>query len=110
MISDRISNDIPPQIKILNVVVPILMHFCNLVSNCKPHIAARHPMKCDIINDIKLFPKVYRRIYCHKFLMLPNQTSRYKSKCIRMKVIVPNVEGGKHCLQKTRLSACMLHF
>ena len=45
---------------------------------------ARHPTKCDVINDVKLFPTVYRRIYCRKFLTLSNQKSRYKSKCIRM--------------------------
>ena len=39
--------------------------------------------KCDIIKDIKLFPKVYCMIYCRKFLMLSNQMKRSKSKCIR---------------------------
>ena len=34
---------------------------------CKPHSAARHPTKGDVINDVKLFPTVYRRIYCRKF-------------------------------------------
>ena len=32
MISDRISDDIPPEMKILNMVIPILMHFCSFVS------------------------------------------------------------------------------
>ena len=88
MISERISNDIPPQIKILNMVIPILMHFCSFFSNWSvarctmPHIIQQ--TKCDIINDVKLFPTVYRRIDCRKFFMLSNQTSRYKSKCIRM--------------------------
>ena len=50
----------------------------------KPHKAARHPRKCDVINDVKLFPAVYRRICCRKCLTLSNQTSRYISKCIRM--------------------------
>ena len=54
------------------------------LERCKPHIAARHPTKCDIIKDIKLFPTVYCRIYCRKFLTLSNQTLRYKSKCIRI--------------------------
>ena len=31
MISERICDDIPPQMKIL--VIPILMHFCSFVSN-----------------------------------------------------------------------------
>ena len=34
---------------------------------CKPHNAARHPTKHDVINDFKMFPAVYRRIYCRKF-------------------------------------------
>ena len=49
-----------------------------------PHNAVRHPTKCDKINDVKLFPTVYRRIYCPKFLTLSNQKSHYKSKCIRI--------------------------
>ena len=47
---------------------------------CKPY----NPTKCDVINDVKLFPTVYRRIYCRKFLTLSNQTSRYTIKCIRI--------------------------
>ena len=31
MISERISHDIPPQMKIM--VIPILMQFCSIVSN-----------------------------------------------------------------------------
>ena len=71
--------------KILNMVYP---HFNALLQSdlklecCKLTKAARHPMKCDVINDIKLFPIVYRRIYCRKFLMLSNQMLRDKIKCI----------------------------
>ena len=53
---------------------------------CKLHKAAHHPIKCDVINDVKLFPTVYRRIYYCNFWTLFNQTSRYKSKCIRIVV------------------------
>ena len=35
MISDRISDDTPPQTKILNTVIPILMHFCSFVQNLR---------------------------------------------------------------------------
>ena len=49
-----------------------------------PHKAASHLTKCDVINDVKLFLAVYRRIYCRKFLTFSNQTTCYKSKCIRM--------------------------
>ena len=41
-------------------------------------------MKCDEIHDVKLFPTVYCRIYCHKCFVLSNQKSRYKTKCIRI--------------------------
>ena len=51
---------------------------------CKPLKAACHLTVCDVINDVKLFPTVYHRIYCHKFLKLSNQTLHYKSKCIRI--------------------------
>ena len=76
VISERISDKIPPQMKILNMVIPILMHFYSLVSNwigasrIKPHKGVRHPTKYDVINDVKLFPTVYHRIYCPKFLTL----------------------------------------
>ena len=49
-----------------------------------PHNAACHRMNCDVINDVELFPAVYRGIYCCKFLTLSNPKLRYKSKCVRM--------------------------
>ena len=70
MISERLSDDIPPQMKVLNMVSPILMLVCSFISNLsvvKPHNAARHRTKGDVINDVKLFTKVYRRIYFRKF-------------------------------------------
>ena len=79
MISELISDDIPPQIKILNMVIPILMRFYSLVSNWKVASSiktpkgVRHQMKCDVINDVKLFLTVYHRIYCRKFSTLSNQ-------------------------------------
>ena len=57
-----------------------------------PHKAACHLKKCAVLNDVKLFPTVYRRIYCRNFFFtLSNQTSRYKSKCIR----ITNMHGGE---------------
>ena len=38
--------------------------------------------ECDVINDVKLFLTVYRRIYVLKLFTLSKQTLRYKSKCI----------------------------
>ena len=60
-----------------------LLQFPLKLEPCKLHKAARHPTKCDVINDVKIFPTVYRRIYCRNFFMLFNQMSCYKSKCIR---------------------------
>ena len=54
------------------------------LDRCKPHKVTHHPMKCDIIYDLKLFPTVYHMIFCHKFSLLFNQTSHYKIKCIRI--------------------------
>ena len=50
-----------------------LLQFRLKIERCKPHDAARHLMKCDVINDVELFPTVYRRIYCRKCLTLSNQ-------------------------------------
>ena len=55
MISDNISDNIPPQMNILNIVNPILQ-FALKLERCKPHTVACHPTKCDVINDVKLFP------------------------------------------------------
>ena len=79
-----------PQMKILNIGYPhssALLQARLKLERCNPHKAACHPTKCDVINDVKLFSTVYSRIYCRKFLTLPNQTSRYKSKCIRIDVM-----------------------
>ena len=105
MISKRISDDIPPQMKILNMVIPILMHYqhfpfkntvkmyfvtliCPAAASCiKPLASCIY----SLVNQWKAtlrnyfgFPTVYRRIYCRKFMMLSNQTSRCIFKCIRM--------------------------
>ena len=87
VISDRISNYIPSQMKILIMVLPILMQFWSYgfkLEHWKPQKAAHHLMICDVLNDVKLFPTVYHRIYCLKFLTLANQASHYKIKCIRI--------------------------
>ena len=65
LISERISDDIPPPMKILNMVIPILMHFCSFF--LKLQNDTRYSTKCDLINDVKMFPTVYRRIYYRHF-------------------------------------------
>ena len=67
MISDRISNHIPPQMKFLNSNA--LLQFCLKLEHCKLQKTACHLMKCDV-NDVKLLTTVYNR-RC-KFLMLSN--------------------------------------
>ena len=64
-----------------------VLQFKLKLERSKPHKAARHPTKCDVIKHVKLFPTVYRRICCHKFLVLSNQTSCYKLMCIRIEAI-----------------------
>ena len=34
-----------------------LLQFCLKFESCKSHKAARHPTKCDVINEVKLFRK-----------------------------------------------------
>ena len=63
-----------------------LLQFPLKLKHCKRHKDVGHPTTYDIINDVKLFRTVYCRIYCHNFSMLSNQTSHYKSKCIRMSI------------------------
>ena len=55
------------------------MQFCSFVLNWSIAKNACLLKICDISNDVKLFLTV-----CHKFLMLSNQTSRFKIKCIRI--------------------------
>ena len=96
VISDHITDDIPPQMNILNMVIPIIMHVFHIhspkasyftpnvsfVSRVKP---LRQPITNDVTNDV-VAPTVYRRIYRRKILTLSNQTSRYIHKRIRILV------------------------
>ena len=62
--------------KNFNMAIPILMYLlqlCLRLEHFKPHKATRHSTKYDIINDVKQFPTVYRRIYCRNFLKLSNE-------------------------------------
>ena len=45
----------------------VLLQFDLKLERCKPYKATRHQTKCGVIDDVKLFPTVYRRIYCRKF-------------------------------------------
>ena len=37
------------------------------LERCNPFKASRHPAKCDIFNDVKIFPTVYRMILSQFF-------------------------------------------
>ena len=76
MISERISDNIFPQMKILNMVIPILTHICSLSSNLSvaTHKAARLSAKRDIINEVKLFSTVYFGPYKLEVSHLPSET------------------------------------
>ena len=72
MISQRTSVDIPHQMKIYEFGYPhsnalLQSHF--KLELCKSLKAAHHSMECDVINVVKLFVTVCRRIYCLKFLI-----------------------------------------
>ena len=91
VISESISNNyIPPQMKILNIIIPILMHFCSFVSNWSftSHIMLRiiqwHVTKLMTSN---CFLQYITGLQCRKFLTLSNQKLRYKSKCIRIIIV-----------------------
>ena len=43
------------------------LQFRSKLERCKPHKAACHTIKTDVINDVQLYAPVYLRIYCHKF-------------------------------------------
>ena len=49
MISERLTDNIPRQMKILNIVIPILMHICSFVSNWS---VARHIVLHDIQQNV----------------------------------------------------------
>ena len=42
------------------------LQVCLKLERYKPHKIARQPKICKVINDVKLIPTVYRRIYCRK--------------------------------------------
>ena len=79
MISDCISGDIPPQMKILNMVVPILMHFCSFeLELCKPHIAACNPTKCHIIIDVTISESILQDILLQIFDVIQSNVALQK--------------------------------
>ena len=88
-IQGGISDDIPPQMNILNMVIPILMHLCTcLLFIAKLFVgtlivalqATCHLTKCDVINDI----------------ILSDQMSCYNSMCLRIFSFCSQINSGTH--------------
>ena len=66
--------------KIFNMVIPILMHFCNFLQiEAKPHVIQQ---MCQTISD-SISQDILSQI-----LTLSNQTSHYKSKQIRILILL----------------------
>ena len=74
MISGRLSDDIPPQMKILNMVIHILMHFCSLIPNwsiasrTKPHVIQRKVTQLMTSNHFVLLLLIYCLMYFPSFV------------------------------------------
>ena len=77
MISERIFDDIPPQMTNLKMVIPSKVYLTFTHQNqafwrknisCVSDVySLRRPITSDFAHDVE-FLKVYHRIYCHKFL------------------------------------------
>ena len=63
-----------------------LLPFCLKLKLYRPLKAARHPTKCDVINDVKLFPTVYRRTYCRKILTFPIRSRVTKANALEYSI------------------------
>ena len=82
VISDCIFDNIALQMNFSYMVILLQMHFCyylplkslfHLNSECcKPQKTACHPTKCDVINDVKVFLRVYHRYTVANLLCYPN--------------------------------------
>ena len=66
----------------------VLLQSRRKLERCKLHKVARCPRKCHVINDVKLFLTVYRRIYCSTCLTLSNQMSHYKASAVECIIII----------------------
>ena len=56
--------------------------FCLKLERCKPQKATCHPTIYDVVNDVKLFPTVYPRIYSRKFWCYPIRRHVTKSSAL----------------------------
>ena len=59
MISERISDDIPPKMKILNMVIPILMHYLHFSFKKTGKMYFNAPIRPAAASCIKPLPAAY---------------------------------------------------
>ena len=97
------------------MVIPILMHIYsfpsnwNVASGIKLHKDVRHPTKCDVFNDVKLFPTVSQDIMSH-ILTLSNQTKASALEFVIMyaTLLGPRQQVGElSCFRLVCLTVCL---
>ena len=81
--------------EILNMVIHsnAFMQFRLEWQCCKWHKDAHHPTKCNVINDVILFPAVYCRIYCPNFWSYPIRRCVTKAcalECLKVQFVLSN--------------------
>ena len=88
MIYERISDNIPPQMKILNYDHPhsaSIMYYKHFPFKKQRKCTLKRlgPWKATLRYDVE-FATVYHRVYCRKFMTLANKTSHCICKYIRI--------------------------
>ena len=80
------SYDIHPKMKILNMVISILVHFCSFISIWALQATLIRMSSNEMwwFNDVKLFPTVYHRIYCCNFWRYPIRCCVTKSSALEI--------------------------
>ena len=105
-VSERISDDIPPKMKILNMVIPFLMHFCSFVSNWS--FAFRTSLtKCDVMTS-KCFVQYIAGYTVAKFWRYPIRSRVTKKQTlVKYSIMLHFIWVFTGC-QSTRLGVFMV--
>ena len=67
-----------------------LLQFRLKLKRYKPYKTARQPTICDVVNDVKLFPTVYHRIYCRIFWRYPIRSRVTKASALEWYIMIGN--------------------
>ena len=85
MISKLISDDIPPQMKHLNMVIPILTPFCSLVSNC----SLASPIKLHAIQQTQtIFDSISQDILSQTFGIVQSDVAVTKISALELSFVI----------------------